>query len=249
MHGYPQFSFWISIATDIIYLSHIVIIWEKNTSHKWAPSLSITGLKSPLNSKQALIEPLNLMHKGLRFNDSLKLSEFTRSCMGNHSSMITRWQLRAVFLIQILLIFSGHCNCYFWDIPLKVYRLPYFNMLFQRRANKIFQKRTVFMFTKSWSHDQLMQKLLVILLIPCKQKWKFYWRLLSLFACLFNFSLLAVVVVLPCEQRLHLRCVIWHAKSSLCRQPFKSVQEIRKMGFFPVLERFRKLRESCTSLA
>ena len=29
MHGYPQFSFWISIAPDMIYLSHIVIIWEK----------------------------------------------------------------------------------------------------------------------------------------------------------------------------------------------------------------------------
>ena len=29
MSGYPQFSFWISIAADMIYLSHIVIIWEK----------------------------------------------------------------------------------------------------------------------------------------------------------------------------------------------------------------------------
>ena len=29
MRGYPQFSFWISIAPDIIYLSHKVIIWEK----------------------------------------------------------------------------------------------------------------------------------------------------------------------------------------------------------------------------
>ena len=33
MRGYPQFSFWISKAPDMIYLSHIVIIWEKNTSH------------------------------------------------------------------------------------------------------------------------------------------------------------------------------------------------------------------------
>ena len=29
MRGYPQFSFWILIAADMIYLSHIVIIWEK----------------------------------------------------------------------------------------------------------------------------------------------------------------------------------------------------------------------------
>ena len=29
MRGYLLFSFWISIAPDMIYLSHIVIIWEK----------------------------------------------------------------------------------------------------------------------------------------------------------------------------------------------------------------------------
>ena len=33
MRGYPQFSFWISIVPDMMYLSHIqvtvVIIWEK----------------------------------------------------------------------------------------------------------------------------------------------------------------------------------------------------------------------------
>ena len=29
MRGYPQFSFWISIAADMIYLSHIVIMWGK----------------------------------------------------------------------------------------------------------------------------------------------------------------------------------------------------------------------------
>ena len=34
MRRYPPFSFWILIAPDMIYLSHIVIIWEKqNTSH------------------------------------------------------------------------------------------------------------------------------------------------------------------------------------------------------------------------
>ena len=48
---------------------------------------------------------------------------------------------------------------------------------------------------------------------------------------------------LPCEQGLHFRCVSWRAKSSLCRQPFKSV------GFFPVLNRFRGLRKCCVSLA
>jgi len=29
LFNYPQFSFWISIAPDMIYLTHIIIIWEK----------------------------------------------------------------------------------------------------------------------------------------------------------------------------------------------------------------------------
>ena len=41
---------------------------------------------------------------------------------------------------------------------------------------------------------------------------------------------------IPCEQRLHFRCVSWRAKSSLCRQPFKSVQKSGRInlenGFF-----------------
>ena len=38
--------------------------------------------------------------------------------------------------------FGGRCNRLFWDIWLKILRLPIFNMLFQS-ANKIFQKWTV----------------------------------------------------------------------------------------------------------
>ena len=43
-------------------------------------------------------------------------------------------------------------------------------------------------------------------------------------------------------------CVSCRAKSSLCRQPFKSVQKsgginLKKTRFFPVLDRFRALRE------
>ena len=44
---------------------------------------------------------------------------------------------------------------------------------------------------------------------------------------------------LPCEQRLHFRCVSWRAKSRLCRQPFKSV------GFFLFLTGL----EDCASVA
>ena len=44
------------------------------------------------------------------FHNSLKISKFTRICMENLSNM-TRWQ--KLFLVQILLNFDGHCNCYF----------------------------------------------------------------------------------------------------------------------------------------
>ena len=44
------------------------------------------------------------------FNDSLKISKFITICMESHSS-VPGWQ--EFFLIQILLIFSGRCNCYF----------------------------------------------------------------------------------------------------------------------------------------
>jgi len=55
----------------------------------------------------------------------------------------------------------------------------------------------------------------------------------------------------PCEQRLNFRCVSCHAKSSLCQQPFKSVQKSGRINlknrFFPVLDQFRALRESCVA--
>ena len=56
---------------------------------------------------------------------------------------------------------------------------------------------------------------------------------------------------LPCEQRLHSCCVSWLEKSSLCEQPFKSVQKSGRINlkkrFFPVLDLFRALRESCVA--
>ena len=65
--------------------------------------------------------------------DGLKISKFTRTCMENESTVTV----------------GG--NRYFWHIRLKVSWLPNFNMLFSVPANKIFQKRTVFMFTGSYS--------------------------------------------------------------------------------------------------
>ena len=46
---------------------------------------------------------------------------------------------RVVFLIQILLIFGCRCDRYFWDIGLKIYRLPTFNILFQLVQTQFFK--------------------------------------------------------------------------------------------------------------
>ena len=68
------------------------------------------------------------------------------------------YMAKVVFLKQMLPTFSGHCNRYFWDIGLKIIRLPNFDMLFQLVLAKFFQKWTVLMFTESWSRDQVMQR-------------------------------------------------------------------------------------------
>ena len=53
----------------------------------------------------------------------------------------------------MLLTFGGRCNRYFWDIRLKILRLPKFNMLFQLVLTKVFKSELF-----SWSCDQVMQR-------------------------------------------------------------------------------------------
>ena len=48
---------------------------------------------------------------------------------------------KVVFLIQLLLTFGGRCNRYFWDIRLKILRLPNFNILFQLVLSKFFKSK------------------------------------------------------------------------------------------------------------
>ena len=77
---------------------------------------------------------------------------FTRICMENHSNMIV------CFLIQILLIFGGRCNRYFWDIWLKLYSFINFSMLFQFVVTKFSNSELSSCFSESWSSDQLLQE-------------------------------------------------------------------------------------------
>ena len=80
--------------------------------------------------------------------------EITRICVENHAS-VTGWRRLFFSYKSLIPTFGGRCNRYFWDIRLKILRLPNFNILFQLVLNKIFQKWTVFVFTESWSRDQV----------------------------------------------------------------------------------------------
>ena len=59
---------------------------------------------------------------------------------------------------------------------------------------------------------------------------------LLIFYYYYYYNIFMVTDWLPCEQRLHFRCVSCHGKSSLCQKPFKSVQKSGwinfKNGFF-----------------
>ena len=63
------------------------------------------------------------------------------------------WVAKVVFLIQMLLTFGGRCNRYFWDIRLKILRLPNFNMLFQLVLTKFFKRELFLCYRKliTWS--------------------------------------------------------------------------------------------------
>ena len=62
-------------------------------------------------------------------------------------------------LLQILLIFCSRCNCFFFlDIQLRIYRLFNFYMLFHLMQTKFFTSNFFWVFTKSWSPDQLICK-------------------------------------------------------------------------------------------
>ena len=108
-----------------------ILIISKFSKLSWNISLQGSNLLLFL-SRQFL--PYKCMRE--RFNDGLKILEFTRICRKNQSKR--DWVAKFVFLIQMLLTFGGHCNRCFWDIRLKMLRLPNFKMLFQLVLTKFF---------------------------------------------------------------------------------------------------------------
>ena len=67
------------------------------------------------------------------------------------------WMAKVVFLKQMLPTFGGRCNRCFWDIRLKILRLPNFNMLFSFCWPN-FSKVNCFLVYRL--RDQVMQSLL-----------------------------------------------------------------------------------------
>ena len=61
---------------------------------------------------------------------------------------------KVIFPIQMLPTFGGPCNRYFWDVRLKIFRLPNFNMLFQLVLTTL----RCFRIYRKWSRDQVMQR-------------------------------------------------------------------------------------------
>ena len=92
------------------------------------------------------------------FHESFENFETTRICVENHAS-VTGWQ-KLLLLIQIIMLptFGGLCNRYFWDIRLKMLRLLNFKMVFQLVLRKFFKSEVFFVFTESWSRDQVTQR-------------------------------------------------------------------------------------------
>ena len=75
--------------------------------------------------------------------------------MENHSS-VTGWQ-------ELFFSFFGcRCNHFFLRYTTDNLQVNQFLYALLARADKIFQKRTVFVFTESWSRDQLIQKAYLI---------------------------------------------------------------------------------------
>ena len=117
------------------------------------------------------------------------------------------WMAKVVFLIQMLLTFGGRCNRYFWDIRLKILRLPNFNMLFQLVLTKFFKSE---LFSCLPKVDHVIKS--------CKEP-IIYAISLMIMTCIMNF-----VVYLKYEPSIMvmLQFGLFHSKLSLSNGPRKN---------------------------
>ena len=78
-------------------------------------------------------------------------------------------------LIQMLLTFCGRCNRYFWDIGLKILRLPDFNMVFEIVLTKFFQSELFSCLPKVDHVITVMQKAYYGIMMICVASFKLQW--------------------------------------------------------------------------
>ena len=99
-------------------------------------NLSLTHLRAQIACYELKGDLNPVMLKEI-FHNSFKISGFVWKT-------IHAWLCgKSCFLIQIPQIFSSHCNHYFWDIWLKICRLPKLYAL-SARANNFFSKANCF---------------------------------------------------------------------------------------------------------
>ena len=74
-------------------------------------------------------------------------------------------KFKVVFLIQMFPTVGGRCNRYFWDIRLKILRLPNFNILFQLVLTKLNYFRVYWKLIRWSSHAKSPFKSVAFLLL------------------------------------------------------------------------------------
>ena len=92
-----------------------------------------------------------------RLNHSFKNSEFSRTCINGKPAVNHDWVAIVIILIHPP-NFRRPLQTLFFRYTAKRLQVANFYYALSVPANIIFQKRTVFVFSESWSRDQLLQK-------------------------------------------------------------------------------------------
>ena len=92
------------------------------------------------------------------FQDSFENFEIYKDMYGRPCKR--DWMAKVVFLIQMFLTLGGHCNLYFWDIRLKILKLPNFNMLFLSfpRCYNVFKAAPIVAYRRSSNLSDFLVK-------------------------------------------------------------------------------------------
>ena len=92
------------------------------------------------------------------FQDSFENFEIYKDVYGRPCKR--DWMAKVVFLIQMFLTLGGRCNLYFWDIRLKILKLPNFNMLFLSfpRCYNVFKAAPIVAYRRSSNLSDFLVK-------------------------------------------------------------------------------------------